>query len=311
MNILGTTKVLGVIGHPVSHSLSPAMQNAAIRALGLDYVYVPFHVLPNDLESAIRGIRALGIAGINVTIPHKERIIGYLDEISDSAKRIGSVNTVINDGGRLRGETTDGPGFVRSAEAAWGKIDGGRVVVLGAGGSAKAVAYALADAGCEVVIANRTVDRAIELAEGLCADFGAGRSRAVGPRGEELAREVSEAGMLVNTTSVGMHPDVDGIPLPPDLLHSGLRVYDLVYNPPETALVREALARGARAMTGISMLVYQGAISFEMWTGAPAPIEVMAQQFSLGEHHVMLNSIQHPLCEEMDPESPESSSGSG
>ena len=276
MNILGSTKVLGVIGHPVSHSLSPVMHNAAIRAMGLDYVYVPFHVRPDDLENAVRGFRAMGIAGINVTIPHKERIIAFLDEISDDAKRIGSVNTVINSGGRLRGETTDGMGFLRSAEAAWGKIEGGRVVVLGAGGSAKAVAYALADAGCEVVIANRTLDRAIELTGGLRAAFGAAGSRAVGLLGEELAEELGGADLLVNTTSVGMHPDVDGIPIPPDLLHSGLKVYDLVYNPRETALIREALARGARAMNGLSMLAHQGAVSLEMWTGVPAPVDVMA-----------------------------------
>ncbi|MCX6345611.1 MAG: shikimate dehydrogenase [Armatimonadetes bacterium] len=286
MNITGSTRVLGVFGHPVSHSLSPVMHNAAIRALGLDFVYVPFHVLPENLEKAVNGIRALDIAGVNVTIPHKERIIKFLDEVSENARRIGSVNTVINERGRLRGESTDGAGFLRSAEAVWGKI-GGKVVILGAGGSAKAVAYALGDAGCEVVIANRTFDRAMELAQALKAAFGADKSRAVGLGGDDLEREIRGADLLVNTTSVGMHPHSDGIPISPELIGAGLKVYDLVYNPLETRLVREARANGAEAMTGLGMLIHQGAVSFEMWTGQNAPVEVMAKSVE----HIMSGEL--------------------
>jgi shikimate dehydrogenase len=277
VNVLGHTKVLGVFGHPISHSLSPVMHNAAIQALNIDYTYVPFHVLPEDLPKAVEGIRAMRIAGVNVTIPHKERVIECLDEVSENSKQIRSVNTIINVDGRLKGDTTDGPGFLRSAEAAWGKLDGCGVLLLGAGGSAKAVAFALAGIGCEIAIANRTRERAVELAEGLGKVFTAGTFRVVEPDGQALGQEILRAGLVVNTTSVGMHPDVDGIPIPPDLLRRNLLVYDLVYNPARTRLVTEAENRGASAVTGLRMLVYQGAMSFEMWTGIEPPMDVMEE----------------------------------
>ncbi len=276
MNVLGSTRVLGVIGRPVTHSVSPPMHNAAIRALNIDYVYVAFQPRPENLARAVEGIRALEIAGINVTIPYKERVIEFLDEVDDDALRIGSVNTIINIDGRLRGATTDGAGFVESAEAEWGAIDGSRVLILGAGGSAKAVANALTGKGCHIAVANRTAERAVDLVEGLksrgCAD-----ARAVGIEREVLTDEIGKADLLVNTTSVGMHPDANGIPLPPDLLRPGILVYDLIYNPLETRLVSEARAKGAHAMNGLKMLVRQGAISFEMWTGLEPPIDVMEE----------------------------------
>jgi len=253
------------------------MHNAAIRSLNIDYVYVPFHVLPGNLAEAVQGIRAMEIAGVNVTIPHKEHVIEYLDEISEHSTRIRSVNTIINVDGHLRGDTTDGPGFVRSATAAWGKLDGCRTLIIGAGGSAKAVAFALAQIGCEIVIANRTRERAVELAEGLRQVFEAGMFRVVELDGQALSEEIPKTDLVVNTTSVGMHPDVDGIPLPPDLLHPHLLVYDLVYNPARTRLVTEAESRGAKAITGLKMLVYQGALSFEIWTGIEAPVDVMEE----------------------------------
>ncbi|MHB9037585.1 MAG: shikimate dehydrogenase [Armatimonadota bacterium] len=275
MNVHGSTRILGVFGHPISHSLSPVMHNAAIRSLDIDYIYVPFHVLPDNLGKAVDGIRALDIAGVNVTIPHKERIIDCLDEVSEQSMRARSVNTVVNRDGRLSGDTTDGRGFLRSAEAEWGKLDGSRVIVLGAGGSAKAICFALAEIGCEVVIANRTSERAGELVEGLNSAFGTQVARAVGTQREVLAEEVERADLLVNATSVGMSPDVDGIPISADLLHSSLLVYDLIYNPLKTRLVMEAQSRGAKAVTGLGMLIHQGALSFEMWTGREAPTQVM------------------------------------
>jgi shikimate dehydrogenase len=283
VNVLGSTRVLGVFGHPISHSLSPVMHNAAIRALNIDYIYVPFHVLPEKLGSAIEGVRALGIAGVNLTIPHKERVIGFLDEVDDHALAIRSVNTVINEAGRLRGCSTDGPGFIKSAEAAWGKIDRCRALILGAGGSAKAVGFALAGIGCEIVVANRTFERAVDLVDSLKLVLsrveGAESSspRAVRLESEALAEEIERADLLVNTTSVGMHPDADGIPLPPDLIRPGLLVYDLVYNPLRTRLIQEAESRGAKAVNGLKMLVYQGALSFETWTGVEPPVDVMEQ----------------------------------
>lgn len=275
--MLGKTRVLGVFGHPVAHSLSPIIQNAAIEALGIDYIYVPFHVLPKDLEKAVQGIRALNIAGVNVTIPHKENIIAYLDEMSERSMRIHSVNTVINRDGRLFGDTTDGAGFLQSAQAEWGRLDGKRVLLLGAGGSAKAVSFALAEIGCKIVIANRTVERARELAEGLNAVFGRDVARASGMQNKVLADEVKCADLLVNTTSVGMSPDIDSTPIPGELLHSNLLVYDLVYNPSTTVLVRQARERGARALNGLGMLVHQGALSLEIWTGRHAPVNVMEE----------------------------------
>ena len=282
MNVLGNTKVLGVFGDPVEHSLSPLMHNAAFEALNIGYVYVPFHVLPGMLAEAVDGIRSLSIRGVNVTIPHKQHVILYLDEVSEYAMQISSVNTIINDGGRLRGETTDGVGFMRSAQAAWGKIDGCRVLMLGAGGAAKAVSYALAGAGCKITVANRTFERAVELARELNLVFGNDVSKAVGLKREVLAEEIKNVDLLVNTTSVGMYPNINDIPLPPDLLHDGLLVYDLIYNPMKTRLVSEAQTRGAKAITGLKMLVYQGAVSFELWTGLPAPVDVMEQ--ALLEH---------------------------
>ena len=272
MNVLGNTRVLGVFGHPIAHSLSPVMHNAAIRALNIDYIYVPFHVAPENLGDAVRGIRAMEIAGVNVTIPHKEHVIEFLDEVSDYSMQIRSVNTIINVDGHLRGDTTDGPGFLRSAEAAWGELNGCRALILGAGGSAKAVAFALAGIGCEIVIANRTRERAVELASGLGRVFETGTFRVAEPDGQALIPGVD---LVVNTTSVGMHPDVDGIPIAPELLRPGLLVYDLVYNPARTRLVVEAERRGASAVTGLKMLVYQGALSFEMWTGIEAPVAAM------------------------------------
>ena len=247
MNVLGNTRVLGVFGHPIAHSLSPVMHNAAIRALDIDYIYVPFHVMPENLGKAVEGIRAMEIAGVNVTIPHKERVIELLDEVSDYSMQIRSVNTIINVDGHLKGDTTDGRGFLRSAEAAWGKMDGCKVLILGAGGSAKAVAFALAAIGCEIVIANRTIQRAVELSETLGKVFETGTFRVVELDGPALGEEIPRIDLVVNTTSVGMHPNVEGIPIPPDLLRRDLLVYDLVYNPARTRLVTEAEQRGARA----------------------------------------------------------------
>lgn len=275
--MLGNTRVFGVIGHPITHSLSPAMHNAAIGALNIDYIYVPFHVTPENLGKAMEGIRAMEIAGVNVTIPHKERIIEYLDEVGRYAMQIRSVNTIANVDGHLKGDTTDGPGFLRSAEAEWGKLDGSKVLMIGGGGSAKAVAFALGRIGCEITVANRTRERAVELADSLGEIFQANRFHGVELDWQALREVVSGADLVVNTTSVGMYPDVDGIPIPPELLRRNLLVYDLVYNPARTRLVREAEERGARAITGLKMLVYQGALSFEIWTGIEPPVDVMEE----------------------------------
>ncbi|MFQ3548588.1 MAG: shikimate dehydrogenase [Armatimonadota bacterium] len=275
MIITGKTKVLGVFGHPIAHSVSPAMHNAAIKALGLDYIYVPFHVLPELLESAVTGTRALNISGFNVTIPHKENVIKYLDDISKTAERIRSVNTVVNKDNKLYGHSTDGEGFIRSLEASFGNIIGCKTAILGAGGSARAVGYALADANCSIVFFNRTVKRAVELADELNNYYSRKVASALSLSDDLLSESLKDIDLIVNTTSVGMSPDNDGIPISPLFLGSDHMVYDLVYNPLQTRLVFEALEKGARAANGLGMLVYQGAVAFEMWTGKPAPVDVM------------------------------------
>ena len=267
----------GVIAFPVHHSLSPEMHNAAFQAIGLDLVYVPFNVHPDNLEIAIGGIRALGFTGVNITIPHKEQVIGYLDWVSEDARRIKSVNTIHNSDGVLKGYSTDGPGFIRALETAGKTPRNAKTVVLGAGGSARATAYALAMNGADVTVANRTLSRAGELADLLNSALGSKEIRAVGLDGEEAREAVKEADLLVNCTSVGMHPHPDAQPIPTEWLHSKLFVFDQIYNPWETNLLKAAKAVGAETANGIKMLIFQGAISFEIWTGVEAPINAMEE----------------------------------
>lgn len=269
------TKVTGVFAHPVRHSRSPAMHNAAFREFKLDYIYVPFDVHPENLEAAVKGIRALGMVGVNITIPHKEQVIEFLDWVSEDALRIGSVNTIHNADGVLKGYSTDGPGFIRALESAGKSPRGSKAVVLGAGGTARATVYALAKSGADVVVANRTFDRAVELAESLNAALGAERIVPTAIESDRTRDAVRDADLLVNCTSVGMYPNVDAQPIPSEWLHSGLFVYDQIYNPVETNLLRAARAVGARTANGVWMLVFQGAISFEIWTGQAPPVDVM------------------------------------
>ena len=287
MEISGRAKVLGVIGHPVGHSLSPAMHNAAIEALGLDYIYVPFDVAPGSLRQATDGIRALGLAGVNVTIPHKETVIPFLDEVEDGAREVGSVNTVANVGGRLVGSSTDGQGFMRSLEEAGFAAAGSKAVVLGAGGAGRAVTFALLAAGAEVAVFDEAPGKAQNLAEdarGRIQDSGVRIQDSgfriqgpavLSPQSSALSTELAEANLLVNCTPVGMRPRQDEIPVAPELLRPGLLVYDLVYNPVRTRLLDAAEVAGARTVSGVKMLVYQGAISFRTWTGVDPPADVM------------------------------------
>lgn len=273
--VIGTTRVTGVFGYPVEHSQSPAMQNAAFREMGMDFVYVPFSVSPDDLESAIRGVRALGMVGVNLTIPHKERVIEHLDWVSEDATKIRSVNTVHNHDGVLKGYSTDGPGLVRALESSGKSPSGSRAVVIGAGGSARATAYALVKAGADVTVANRTESRAVELADQLRPILGQAAPRAIGLESSYAAEAVREADLLVNCTPVGMHPKMDEQPVPSEWLHDGLFVYDQIYNPLETRLLSAAKAAGAKVANGVKMLVFQGALSFEIWTGKEPPVRVM------------------------------------
>lgn len=265
-----------MLGHPVGHSLSPAMHNAALREMGVDGVYVAFDVTPADLPEAVRGLQALGVRGVNCTIPHKEALVPLVDELSADAEVIGAVNTLLFQEGRVLGHNTDAPGFLAALKAAGGEPAGKRVLVLGAGGSARAVVVALAREGAEVLLANRTPERAAELAEHVQEKIAGARIRPLALEPRELAAAAAEAELIVNTTSLGMSPRTGEMaPVPPEAFHSGHLVYDLIYNPQETELLRTARERGARTAHGAGMLARQGALSLELWTGRPAPAELM------------------------------------
>ncbi|PRR69933.1 shikimate dehydrogenase [Neomoorella humiferrea] len=276
LQVKASTRLVALLGYPVEHSLSPLMQNAAFTNAGLDLVYLAFAVTPADLPAALAGLKAMGFLGANVTVPHKEAVIKYLDAVDPTAARIGAVNTIVNEGGRLTGYNTDASGFLRSLQEAGFDPAGKKAVILGAGGAARAVAFALAGAGCATLtIANRTVERAGHLAAALT---GLGVPvRACTLQEEELRPRLEGADLVVNATSAGMAPMVGAVPLPAAWLNAGQWVYDLVYNPLETKLLREARQRGCHVVSGLGMLLYQGTAAFTLWTGKPAPAEIMGQ----------------------------------
>lgn len=260
------TQLCGVLLHPAGHTRSPAMHNAAFTALGLDAVYVAFDVAPTALSAALAGARALGVRQLAVSLPHKEAVLQHLDEVDDTARRIGAVNTVTLRGGRLVGENTDWLGAVRALERETA-LEGRRLVVLGAGGTARAVAWGARARGARVTILNRTLARAEKLAAELEA-AGAGRL-------EDLP--ALSCDVLVNTTSVGLRSEES--PVPAAAIPAGAVVLDAVYEPPRTRLLRDAEARGARPIGGKWMLVHQAAEQLRLWSGRDAPIEVMAEAF--------------------------------
>jgi shikimate dehydrogenase len=267
---------VGLIGWPVKHSLSPAMHNAAFQALGLGWWYELLPVPPGQLGGALAGLSAGDFGGANVTVPHKSAVMAYLDEIDDAARSIGAVNTISVQGKRLLGHNTDAAGFVGALREAGLEPSGRRALVLGAGGAARAVAYALGQAGCAVAIYNRTVKRAAELVHdmqglGLCAPV------AWVPGGTALDElDLARFDLLVNATAAGMWPNSEDTPWPEALsLPSHLTVFDLVYNPLETRLLRQARQAGARTIDGLGMLVWQGALAFELWTGQKPPADLM------------------------------------
>jgi shikimate dehydrogenase len=272
--IRGTTRVVGVFGYPVKHSASPAMHNAAFAALGLDWVYVPFEVAPENIGAALAGVRALNLAGVNVTVPLKELVPPHLDRLIGRAELLGAVNTVIHREGQLLGDSTDGPGFLAAlAQEGVTVGPGSQVVVLGAGGSSRAVVQELVSQGATVLLANRNQERAETLAKLV---VGPGSVEVIALSEEAVGQALTNASVLVNTTSVGMHPNHDEMPpVPPDALSPSVFVSDLIYNPAETRLLARARSRGCRTQNGIEMLVRQGAISFTHWTGIEPPVEVM------------------------------------
>lgn len=277
--ISGKTKICGIIGDPIEHTMSPVMHNAAFKKLGLDYLYVPFRVRKEELDKAVKGIRALNIRGFNVTIPHKVTIMPMLDGLDPLAEKIGAVNTVVNDDGNLKGYNTDATGFLQALLERGVEPVGKNVVILGAGGAARAIAYILAKREAHLTILNRQLelDWAEELAQHIAKDF----EIEVGVMElgfENLATALARADILVNATSVGMSPNSEETPAPAQLLKPDLVVFDIVYNPMKTRLLKDAEAAGARTIGGVEMLVGQGTLAFEKWTGRQAPLDLMREE---------------------------------
>ncbi len=264
--------IFGIFGYPIGHSKSPAMHNAAYLALGLPHIYLPFGVPPNRLKEAITAMGVLGIRGINVTRPHKEAVIPYLDRLTDAAEKIGAVNTIEIARGKRIGHNTDGFGFLKSLSEA--KIDptGARVILLGAGGAARGVAVALLTARIsELIIHARSLKRGQILAEQLSAHFRKIKIKSVPFNKKDFG---AHSTLLINTTPLGMKKD-DPLPYPPDCLYPTWVVADLIYSPSQTGLLAAAAKIGAKIVPGFGMLLHQGALSFEIWTKKKAPIEVM------------------------------------
>lgn len=274
MPITSKTVACAVIGDPIHHSLSPNMHNAAFQCLNLDYVYLAFRVQKENLGEAISGFKALNFCGFNITIPHKEECIKYLDEIDETALKIGAVNCVVNENGILKGYNTDGIGALRVVTEGGFELDGKKIVILGAGGAARAIVFTFAKLASKINILNRTFPKAKKLVEDVSKTA---KILIIAKKlsYENLKETILEAELLVNTTSVGMYPKTEETIVPQELLHEKLTVFDAVYNPPETRLLREAKSIGAKTIDGIDMLVYQGAEAFEKWTGKKAPIQVM------------------------------------
>jgi shikimate dehydrogenase len=283
MRLRGTTRILGIFGDPVGHSLSPVMQNAALQQTGIDAVYVPFHVKAADLGEAVAAIRSLGIWGVNVTVPHKEAVCRYLDEVDASARLIGAVNTIVNRQGTLVGHNTDASGFLRAlAEDLDFSAAGKRVLLLGAGGACRAAVVALCQAGVSrIAIANRTRSRAESLVREFADIFMQTRFEHFGLEPDQLKFAADNVDLLVNTSAVGLKGE-SFAGLPWEELIPGTAVYDMVYSLQGTPLIREAGRRGLRASGGVGMLVCQGEEAFFLWTGKKPPAGLMKKALQGG-----------------------------
>ncbi len=267
-------ELTGVFGDPVDDNPTIVLEEAGYRALGLNYRYLTIRVLPEDLQSAIDAVRVMHFRGINLTMPHKIKVIPMLDELSQAAGIIGAVNTVINDNGRLIGENTDGKGFVRSLKREGVELSGKEVMILGAGGAARAIAVESALAGAQkITIVNRTESSGLELAQLVrsqttaCAEYVPWTEKLTVPESTDI---------LINATPIGFTPDQGSRPdIDYDTIRDDMIVSDVVFDPVETEFLKEASGRGARIFTGIGMLVQQGAMNFTFWTGREAPVDVM------------------------------------
>ncbi len=271
------TKVLCVIGHPIEHSVSPVMHNAALKELSLDYIYLAFDVPPKDLEKAVLGFKKYDMKGINVTLPHKETIIQYLDQIEPLAEKIGAVNTIKNVNGILIGKNTDAYGAKKALIDAGCKTKGKKVLILGAGGAARAISFVLSEEIDEIFVCNRTEKRAFKLAKELEDKM------KIPATGKDLTKEtlkslLNKVDILINTTPIGMYPNVNRSPISKELLNDHLFVYDIIYNPIQTQFLKDASDIGCKILNGINMFVNQGALAFEWWTDKKPNIILMKEK---------------------------------
>ena len=265
MTITGTTRIAGLFGYPVEHTFSPYMQNAAFSHCGLDYCYIPFSVHPDHLRNAIEAIRSLNLCGVNLTIPHKEASLPFLDSMDEEALAIGAVNTITNSAGLLTGHNTDGRGFAMALQEQGIFLEGSKALVIGAGGASRAVGYYISNTAKTLHIYNRTHEKAEILASFLSRV--SGNATVI----NDLS-SLTEYDIIINATPLGLKED-DPLPLDPDLLHPMQAVCDLIYR--KTPLLMQAEQKGCRTADGLGMLLWQGAFAFELWTGMPPPVEVM------------------------------------
>ncbi len=286
------TQVYGILGYPVAHSRSPRMHNAAFAAFGLDSVYVRFEVRPERLGQAVRGLTALGVHGANITVPHKAAVIAFLEAVTDEARAIGAVNTLVRDGERWTGHNTDAAGLARSLEYAAIPLAGARIVLLGAGGAARASVVGLAQRGAaRIVIAARRREQAERLVGELMPVCGSCEVCATELAPAPLRTAFVDASLVVQCTGATLSPQLAvtfAAGLPFDVLPPEASVVDLVYEPRETAVLAAARARGLRCVDGLGMLLHQGALAFTLWTGRPAPVDVM--QAALEGHPVRVSA---------------------
>ncbi|GBE39056.1 shikimate dehydrogenase [bacterium BMS3Bbin08] len=274
MNVNGKTKITGIFGHPVGHTLSPAMHNAAFRSLGLNMCYIAFDVLPKDLPDAVKAVKSLNLLGVNITVPHKENVIPLLDDVNAEAKFMGAVNTVVNSEGKLTGYNTDGLGFMSSLAEAEISSDGKTILIIGAGGASRAISYYLSR-GKATDLLLYDIDRS--KVKKLADDLNISSDNKV-----SLLDDIENIGkpdIIINATPLGLNNE-DPLPLDPGHLNSETVVYDLVYK--NTKFLREAKKKGAKTLDGSGMLLWQGVEAFRLWTGVGPPVDVMRQALLSG-----------------------------
>ena len=271
------TKLICIIGHPIEHSLSPLMHNALFEDLKLDYAYLAFDVHSNNLKAAFEGIRALKIEGANITIPHKQEALKYMDELDPLVKEIGALNTVKNENHKLIGRNTDALGAKKALNDANFDLRGKKVILMGAGGAARAICHVIKEEIDELMIINRTINNAKRLATELEKDSRL-KIKSFELRNPSIVNLVQSADILINTTSIGMYPDFTKSPLPKQALDEHLSVFDVIYNPLETQLLKDASDKGCKTLGGLDMLINQGALAFEWWTSKKPNIKLMKEK---------------------------------